>query len=89
MKEICLIAMMFTAAVLQAFSQTTESRKHTLAGDIRYHKNFHSLFLGNDRDLIIYLPPGYDNTKRRFPVFYMHDGQNIFDGATSYVSGQE
>jgi hypothetical protein len=28
----------------------------------------------------VWLPPGYDQAKRnRFPVLYMHDGQNLFD----------
>lgn len=28
----------------------------------------------------VWLPPGYDQVKgRRFPVLYMHDGQNLFD----------
>ena len=34
------------------------------------------------RELIIWLPPGYDdaaNASRRYPVLYMQDGQNIFD----------
>jgi predicted alpha/beta superfamily hydrolase len=26
---------------------------------------------------------------RRFPVLYMHDGQNVFDGATAYIAGKE
>ena len=25
--------------------------------------------------------------ERRFPVFYLHDGQNLFDGRTSYIAG--
>lgn len=30
----------------------------------------------------VWLPPGYDKTKgKRFPVLYMHDGQNLFDRA--------
>ena len=63
---------------------------HSLTGDIRLHKNFHSALLGNDRDVIVYLPPGYEAAKRkRYPVFYMHDGQNLFDGATSFIPGQE
>lgn len=34
------------------------------------------------RDLWIYLPPGYDSApERRYPVLYMHDGQNLFDGS--------
>ena len=31
------------------------------------------------RTIRVWLPEGYDG-KRRFPVFYMHDGQNLFDG---------
>jgi predicted alpha/beta superfamily hydrolase len=37
-----------------------------------------------DRDLVVWLPPDYDADKtRRYPVIYMHDGQNIFDPVTS------
>src|SRR5437762_8082819 len=63
---------------------------HTLTGDIRLHKSFHSKILANDRDIIVYLPPGYDTNKaKRYSVFYIHDGQNLFDGATSFIPGQE
>ena len=31
--------------------------------------------------LTIWLPPGYDSGHRRYPVLYMHDGQNLFDPA--------
>jgi predicted alpha/beta superfamily hydrolase len=63
---------------------------HTLTGDIRVHKSFHSDILNNDRDVLVYLPPGYEaNKRRRYSVFYMHDGQNLFDGATSFIPGQE
>lgn len=32
------------------------------------------------RDIHVYLPRGYDeNTDRRYPVVYFHDGQNVFD----------
>jgi predicted alpha/beta superfamily hydrolase len=36
-----------------------------------------------DRDLLAYLPPSHGLPGRRFPVVYMHDGQNLFDEATS------
>jgi predicted alpha/beta superfamily hydrolase len=63
---------------------------HTLTGDVRLHKDFHSQVLNNNRDLIVYLPPGYDSgSQRRYSVLYFHDGQNLFDGATSFISGQE
>lgn len=40
--------------------------------------------LGGSRSLAIYLPPSYDeNPAKRYPVLYMHDGQNLFDPATS------
>ena len=38
--------------------------------------------------LRVWLPPGYDdltNVQRRYPVFYLNDGQNLFDEATSYA----
>ncbi len=38
---------------------------------------------------MVYLPPGYDShVSRRYPVLYMHDGQNLFDPETSFVRGQ-
>ncbi|HEY0865441.1 MAG TPA: alpha-amylase family glycosyl hydrolase [Lacunisphaera sp.] len=37
------------------------------------------------RRVDVWLPPGYDaNPAERYPVIYMHDGQNLFDLATSY-----
>lgn len=34
---------------------------------------------------MIYLPPDYASSRKRYPVLYMHDGQNVFDSATSYA----
>jgi alpha-amylase len=36
------------------------------------------------RHIDVWLPPGYDASSGRYPVVYMHDGQNLFDPATSY-----
>ena len=37
-----------------------------------------------DRDVAVWLPPGYhDHPDKRYPVLYMHDGQNMFDPQTS------
>lgn len=42
--------------------------------------NFRATKLNNERELQIYLPPSYDNDiSRRYPVLYIHDGQNVFD----------
>lgn len=63
---------------------------HTIVGDVRVHKSFHSNVLNNNRDVLVYLPPGYDaNQRQHYPVLYLHDGQNLFDGATSFIPGQE
>lgn len=36
--------------------------------------------------MIVYLPPEYDNeSRRRYPVLYLQDGQNLFDAATSFA----
>jgi predicted alpha/beta superfamily hydrolase len=42
--------------------------------------------LARTRRLRVYLPPGYaEQPERRYPVVYFHDGQNVFDAATSYA----
>jgi predicted alpha/beta superfamily hydrolase len=77
-------------ALLLVCRSAIAQQPHTLTGDVRLHKDFHSNILNNDRNVIVYLPPGYDADKhKRYSVFYMHDGQNLFDGATSFIPGQE
>jgi predicted alpha/beta superfamily hydrolase len=41
--------------------------------------------LKRTRRIWIYLPSGYENSAKRYGVLYMHDGQNLFDNATSYA----
>lgn len=56
--------------------------------NLRKYEGFRSRFLRNQRDVIVYLPPGYNElARRRFPVLYLQDGQNLFDGATSFIPG--
>jgi predicted alpha/beta superfamily hydrolase len=60
-------------------------RKHTLTGNIKRHRAFPSKILRNRRDVLVYLPPGYRRSlRRRYPVLYLQDGQNVFDAATSF-----
>lgn len=60
------------------------------APDLHKHENFRSRFLRNQRDLIVYLPPRYHQEPgRRYPVLYLHDGQNLFDPATAFVPGMD
>lgn len=61
-------------------------RAATRTGDIRAHHRVFSPQLRNERTVLVYLPPGYDNEpERRYPVLYMQDGNNIFDAATSFT----
>ncbi|MCB9639725.1 MAG: alpha/beta hydrolase [Myxococcales bacterium] len=51
----------------------------TDASTLEEHADFSAKKLQNKRKLIIYLPPGYQGSQARYPVLYMHDGQNLFD----------
>ena len=75
------------AVICPELEQRRRARpKSTRTGDLRDHKDFESPELDNFRDLIVYVPPGYDESpEQRYPVLYMHDGQNCFDAATSFT----
>jgi enterochelin esterase-like enzyme len=56
---------------------------------LRLHRAFASHYLPNKRDLIVYVPPGYDqHPDRTYPVLYLQDGQNLFDPRTSFIPGR-
>jgi predicted alpha/beta superfamily hydrolase len=60
-----------------------------LSAYLHTHADFYSNILDNRRPVLVLVPPGYETeTARRYPVLYLHDGQNLFDGATAYVPGQ-
>ncbi len=65
-------------------SQANQTQyKGQITGTVKY---FHNL-MGKGikpRDIIVWLPPSYEKDKtKRYPVLYMHDGQNLFDPKTS------
>jgi predicted alpha/beta superfamily hydrolase len=61
----------------------------TSNGSVRIVSNTFSMpQLGRTRRVWIYLPPQYSDTSKRFPVFYMHDGQNLFDAATAFQGNE-
>ena len=46
---------------------------------------FTSTALPSTRKITVYLPPTYaENPTARFPVLYMHDGQNLFDAGRAF-----
>ena len=49
-------------------------------GTLRYWHDVPSRHLRTTRHVSLWLPPSYANSgARRYPVLYMHDGQNLFD----------
>lgn len=73
---------------------------HPQGGQLRRHEAFQSQFLVHPRDVVVWLPPGYDegpapastapvdDESRRYPVLYMHDGQNLFEPDTAFQKGE-
>jgi len=56
---------------------------------LHLHQDFTSRYLADKRDIIVYVPPGYDeDDDRAYPVLYMQDGQNLFDPRTSFIKGR-
>jgi predicted alpha/beta superfamily hydrolase len=65
------------------------ARASTITGTVQRLGAVSSKFVAT-RDVIVWLPPGYaDEPTRRYPVVYFLDGQNVFDGATSFIPGEE
>lgn len=81
--------------VLPAGSDTIEERtvhhwldqrvaQPRIIGEYRVHEHFESTRLRHKRSVIVWLPPSYGSEPdRRYPVLYMHDGQQVFDPNTS------
>jgi predicted alpha/beta superfamily hydrolase len=54
--------------------------RRAAGGERRVHERFASALLGNQRAVTVHLPPGYGRAPaERYPVLYLHDGQNVFD----------
>src|SRR4030095_12140597 len=73
---------------------------HSSDSQLRRLEQFHSEFLEQDRDVLIWLPPGYERSDdrsdgrsdrrsdERYPVLYMQDGQNLFEPETAFNKGE-
>jgi len=63
----------------------TEAARSEIVGTVRYHHAMKSLALRYARDVVVWLPPSYSTTTTtRYPVLYVHDGQNVFDASTRH-----
>lgn len=82
--------MLATVLAAHLFQQTQPERKASLTEDIHIHEAVESKILGVSRSIRVWLPPQYDSKKKGgYPVVYMLDGQNVFDGAISFIPNQE
>lgn len=62
------------------FADPAARKTHAVLGSLKSWPAVESKILGNKRDVEIWLPPGFDpKASVRYPVIYMHDGQNLFD----------
>jgi predicted alpha/beta superfamily hydrolase len=62
----------------------TTARQHTASANVYIIDTaFYMPQLDRKRRIWIYLPAGYSESKKHYPVMYMHDGQNLFDEFTS------
>ncbi len=69
----------------QNYPSQDDGAEHTVVGTVKRLDALHSPQLDNEREVLVYLPPSYaTDEERRYPVLYMHDGQNLFDRATSF-----
>lgn len=69
----------------QDYLALRNGQAHSVVGTLKIYRSLHSPQLKNERDILVYLPPSYGQGDASYPVIYMHDGQNLFDGTTSYA----
>jgi len=85
MSKYCFIILM--VLILTACQNNKESYR---AGSVQSNvivleQKFEINGLNRERQIRIYLPQDYYESDQKFPVVYMHDGQNLFDDSTSYA----
>ena len=72
-------------ATWRNYTETKATDEHTVVGCLKVLEALPSPQLDNERDILVYLPPSYLQSDKRYPVLYMHDGQNLFDEVTSFA----
>jgi len=61
----------------------TNAQEHTFSKNVSVF-TINSPELETDKKIWVYLPSDYKENEERYPVIYMHDGQNLFDTASSF-----
>ncbi len=72
---------------IQSWQKPKSPKKSTAAKNVVVLEEAFPMpqFNRRTRKILAYLPPDYKESNRRYPVVYLHDGQNIFDDATSFA----
>jgi predicted alpha/beta superfamily hydrolase len=68
---------------VERWSSLDHHLKSSVTGNLILHEQVASQHLTRPRNVSVWLPPGYDESDKRYPVLYLHDGQNLFDAATA------
>lgn len=77
------LLLIFAACPLILIAQD-KSQGHTRSSNVQVLDTaFQMPQLGKKRRIWVYLPAGYGQSGKKYPVLYMHDGQNLFDVKTS------
>src|ERR1700733_3053331 len=72
---------------LQKSDDVITVQSPSVTGNLRLHR-FDSRIYRNQRFLRVWLPPGYEqpeNKERLYPVFYLNDGQNLFEASAAFA----
>lgn len=73
------IAGVLTALLVVPVGPPVAQPERPLGPDVRRHAGFATTFLPKPRDIIVWLPPGYESAQeKRYPVLYLHDGANVY-----------
>jgi predicted alpha/beta superfamily hydrolase len=84
------VASLWGSAVLNCFARTNPPvvmLQLRVTGTVEHLAPLDSKFV-NRRNVDVWLPPSYSTDAaraQRYPVVYVHDGQNVFDPATSFI----
>jgi predicted alpha/beta superfamily hydrolase len=67
------------------YAEVAHPGEHSVTGTLKVCQDVWSPQLDNRRNVYVWLPASYARDDWRYPVIYMHDGQNLFDRATSFA----
>jgi predicted alpha/beta superfamily hydrolase len=80
-----MVALLATVAANAVLLPQSDAKPGTASANVQVLQSFQITDLARERQIRLYLPPQYHQSQKRYPVLYLHDGQNVFDEATAYA----